>query len=298
MPIKWWRGTSVPTPHTAGRDWAQWLPQAQFVLSTSVCRTTGVTPFYIVYGRQAHTPASLMGSATAVDPPNTTHFVNHLAGIWAECSAHMKATQLAAEKYLNAGHTDTTFQVGSYVLLDRAYRSPFSKVPKLEAKHDGPFRVLERVRDQAYTLDLPPAWRMHPTVWAGRLTAYHGEPPNGPLPLETIGPVDDEEYAVSRITNHRRRSARAGMEYLVHWEGYRGVSTWEPVRNLSNCADILREYRIRVGLEQERAHPVAQPSAPSPNTVARPTTIPQHVHRVAPASFRASGSRNTGALRV
>ncbi|KAF1320249.1 reverse transcriptase, partial [Globisporangium splendens] len=43
---------------------------------------------------------------------------------------------------------------------------------KLLPRYIGPFKVLERIGD-AYTLELPPTMRLHPTFYVGSLKAYH-----------------------------------------------------------------------------------------------------------------------------
>jgi hypothetical protein len=243
-----------------GEDWDLWLPHAQYVLNTSVCRTTGVTPFYMVYGRNPVTAFSLMGAAPPSEPPATTHFVNSISEIWEACTLHVKNTQAAAERYLNAGRTEVSFPVGSFVLLDRAYRSPLLKLPKMEPKHDGPFEIMARVGKQAYRLRLPETWRMHPVVWAGRLTPYHGVPTPGLVPRETVGPIDDIEYEIRRIVSHERTAA--GLQYKVTWKGYPGF-TWQAANDMTNCADMLAAYRKRVGLDRRPRARVVQPAEPS-----------------------------------
>jgi hypothetical protein len=235
-----------------GAEWTKWLPHAQFVLSTSVSRTTGVSPFYMVYGRHAITPLALSTPAPPSEPTATTHFVNALTDIWAECTTHALETRAVAEKYLNTGRTEARFPVGSYVLLDRAYRSPGMKLPKMGPKHDGPFKILAQVGSQSYTLELPQSWRMHPTVWAGRLTAFHGTPPSGPAhsgasswpaPIETVGPLGEraQEWEVERILDHR--DTGRGRKYYIEWVGgTRDDRSWEPQSCLTNCKELLQEY--------------------------------------------------------
>ena len=201
----------------------------------------------MVYGRNPVTAFSLMGTAPLSEPPATKHFVNSISDIWEACTLHVQSTQAAAERYLNAGRTDVSFPVGSFVLLDRAYRSPLLKLPKMEPKHDGPFEILARVGKQAYKLRLPATWRMHPVVWAGRLTPYHGAPPSGPVPRETVGPLDTIEYEIRRIVTHERTAA--GLQYKVTWKGYPGF-TWVPASDMTNCAELLQAYRKKVGLDR------------------------------------------------
>ena len=50
------------------------------------------------------------------------------------------------------------------------------------------------------------------------------------------------------ILRHRI-GRRNQVEYLVSWKGYDlADATWEPARNLTNCAELLREYKQRHGL--------------------------------------------------
>ncbi|KAF1319498.1 Pol protein, partial [Globisporangium splendens] len=67
------------------------------------------------------------------------------------------------------------FQRNSFVLLSTANlpnRVVSSDSNKLLPRYIGPFKVLERIGD-AYTLELPPTMRLHPTFYVGRLKAYH-----------------------------------------------------------------------------------------------------------------------------
>ena len=162
--------------------------------------------------------------------------------------------------YLNAGRTDVSFPVGSFVLLDCAYRSPLLKLPKMVPKHDGPFEILARVGKQAYKLRLPTTWRMHLVVWAGRLTPYHGTPPSGQEPRETVGPLDNIEYEIRRIITHERTAA--GLQYKVTWKGYPGF-TWQSARDMTNCTEMLAAYRKKVGLDRRtRTGPVPRVASP------------------------------------
>ena len=58
----------------------------------------------------------------------------------------------------------------------------------------------------------------------------------------------EEEYEVERIVDSRYKGKR--LEYLVHWKGWSDSDrTWEPVSNLGNAADAVRDFHA--------AHPAA-----------------------------------------
>ncbi|KAF1323243.1 hypothetical protein FI667_g10734, partial [Globisporangium splendens] len=67
------------------------------------------------------------------------------------------------------------FKRNSFVLLSTANlpnRVVSSDSNKLLPRYIGPFKVLGRIGD-AYSLELPPTMRLHPTFYVGRLKAYH-----------------------------------------------------------------------------------------------------------------------------
>jgi Chromo (CHRromatin Organisation MOdifier) domain len=61
---------------------------------------------------------------------------------------------------------------------------------------------------------------------------YHPPPP----PIDVDGSL---EYEVDAIIDRRERKYGRGkrVEYLIAWKGYgHEHDTWEPARNVSNCA--------------------------------------------------------------
>ena len=53
------------------------------------------------------------------------------------------------------------------------------------------------------------------------------------------------EFEVDSILCHRVRKYGRGsrLEYLVHLKGYESYDdTWEPLRNLENCQELVTEY--------------------------------------------------------
>ena len=76
---------------------------------------------------------------------------------------------------------------------------------------------------------------------ASQLNLHHGAPQSGQEPAFVID--GEAEYEVHSILN-RRIGRRDKLEFLVAWRGYDlADATWEPARNLTNCADMLRAYK-------------------------------------------------------
>ena len=86
--------------------------------------------------------------------------------------------------------------------------------------------------------------RIHPVVNISRIKPYHNRLPG--QPVSTLGPSNvtedrDEEYEVEFIVDSRYKGKR--LEYLVHWKGWPDTDqTWEPVSNLGNAGDAVRDF--------------------------------------------------------
>nr|GFD51176.1 putative polyprotein [Tanacetum cinerariifolium] len=70
------------------------------------------------------------------------------------------------------------FQVGDlvWIFLRRA-RFPQGRFAKLQPQADGPFRVLERINDNAYKIDLPGHYGVSATFNVVGLAPYVGDEP-------------------------------------------------------------------------------------------------------------------------
>ena len=87
-----------------------------------------------------------------------------------------------------------TFQPGDLVWLHLLKeRFPDLRKSKLMARADGPFKVLERINDNAYKLDLPADFGISPTFNIVDLRPYFGENDELDSQMTQIQEGEDDE---------------------------------------------------------------------------------------------------------
>jgi hypothetical protein len=150
---------------------------------------------------------------------------------------------------------------------------------KLLPKWLGPFRVIEKVGPVAYRLDLPPTMKIHPVFHVSLLKPYRSDGAVQPPQVVNLPDTVDDTlvYEVEALLDHRDKRTRSRVltrEYLVKWTGYGPEhNTWEPERNLDNCAQRLTEYwRLRAVMQQQRAPKGVHDGAVLPRTNKRKRT--------------------------
>lgn len=228
------------------QDWDQLLAPVEFALNNSWHHSIRNTPFMLNYGQNPDDP--VVSNLRSLNP-NIGPFV----GKWSEQLSRAKSCLQAAQDRMKSfadRRRDPTphFDPGDLVLLNvKNFRLQSGLCRKLAPRFIGPFKVLQAVGKAklAYRLELPSNLRIHPVFHVSALKAYKSFPSNytpPPLPSVIDGHV---EYEVDCITNTRKEGRN--REYLVHWAGY-NESTWENVKNITNCSDKLLEFWTAKGM--------------------------------------------------
>ena len=140
-------------------------------------------------------------------------------------------------QYTEARYTENTdayrlpapsFSPGDIVLLDTRNIQTTRPCRKLDNKHAGPFKVIQRVGHRAYELDLPPQMQLSTRVFHVSLLepAWNNALPeeiNLPPPPVIVG--NQEEWELE--ANIDSRIHYQTLQYCVKWQGY-DYLTWEP----------------------------------------------------------------------
>ena len=118
---------------------------------------------------------------------------------------------------------------------------------KLDNKRYGLFRISKNISLRAFQLELLERWAIHNIFNEDLLTRYvepkfkeqHEEPT--PLPMIIN---KEEEYKVEEVRKHRK--CGRGMQYLVHWKGYRDKhNQWIAETGLPHTREAIEDYQAR-----------------------------------------------------
>ena len=158
----------------------------------------------------------------------------------------------------------------AFVKLHKGYRLPGLENPKLSSQRAGPFKILERIGNLAYKLELPPIWKAHPVISIAMLEPapkgsdpYHRPREEGQDPIEDNEREDEDQdskiYEIEilldrRVVRPRGRSKKSTFEYVVKWKNCGPAhNVWCQEKDLHKSKDLMEEdYNMKFGLRSVR----------------------------------------------
>nr|GEZ76620.1 RNA-directed DNA polymerase [Tanacetum cinerariifolium] len=139
------------------KQWDLTLSYAEFAYNRSTNRTTGRSTFFIVYGREPFTPLDLApilitDRISSEGKVRSAQIKELHAQVRDTILKHTRKYQARANKHRKQVVYKEWDLVWIYL---RKERFPAGRYGKLQARADGPFRVLKRINDNAYKIELP-----------------------------------------------------------------------------------------------------------------------------------------------
>jgi len=217
-----------------GGGWDQYLPLAEFSYNNSFHSSIGMPPFELLYGRKCHTLVcwgevghkALASTDIVLDTTERIKLVRE----------RLATAQSRQKSYADRRHTELEFQVGDYVLLKV---SPwkgvirFRKRGKLGPRYIDPYRIIARVGEVAYRLELPTELRpIHNTFHVSQLRKCVVDE-TSVVPLEDIVIDEKLNYVEKPVAILERKTKTLRNKVIgivkVQWKHRKGSkSTWEP----------------------------------------------------------------------
>jgi len=241
-------------------QWTQLLPLAEFTYNAARHKAIGMSPFKADIGYIPRLTLDLLAPSPRVPGSESdASYVDKMAKILRMLRERMEEAQLTMTVEANEKRQAHPFRVGDKVFLDTrllpggyanvtAMANDSNNSRKFQHPYAGPFKLLRKAGENAFVLDIPAHWRLHPVFNVSRLKLSKVDgsrkyPP--PPPLRST--VASTEYEVESILEYRGATIR-DLEYLVKWVGYTGA-TWEPLVNLRGSSnELLGEYHAANGL--------------------------------------------------
>ena len=140
-------------------DWDGLIDFVTFAYNTSRQETTGVSPFLLLYGREAVLPIDVaLGNNPEKgvgdgDPDESVRTLTaKLSQIREEVKERMAAIQAKQKKRYDRRRRQASFAEGELVLIYRPIRKK-GRSTKLLHRHFGPYRIVRRVSDLNYVVE-------------------------------------------------------------------------------------------------------------------------------------------------
>ncbi|GKA31233.1 RNA-directed DNA polymerase [Tanacetum coccineum] len=164
------------------KQWDLILPQAEFAYNRSFNHTTGKSPFEVVYGRNPITPLDL------VPVPEVGRFSEEGADQSEQIKELHRSVQEQIirhneqyKEHVDKRRKQVLYREGDLVWIHlRKERFPAGRFGKLKPRGDGPFRVLKKINDNAYKIELPGHYNVSATFNVADLSPYKGDSDDEP----------------------------------------------------------------------------------------------------------------------
>ncbi len=166
-------------------NWADLLPMAEFAYNNHHHPSIDTIPFFVNFGYHP----TLTNIPTAGQAATPDERIQRIHDVQSECKCAIERSQeISKHAYDRWKRNNPGFKVGHLVWLEVTNLSMDEPSPKLASKHHGPFRILEKLSDLTYHLELPLQWKIHDVFHVNVLSEAkpdtipnHTNPPPAPV---------------------------------------------------------------------------------------------------------------------
>ena len=161
------------------REWDQYVDATLFAYRTKTHKTTGYSPFYLIYGRQATLPVELKIPSGRIETDNVEdvlmerlyQIIETLEEDRQEVISRVQKEQQKQKSRYDQNGLSEKLKIGDKVLVERTWlKTNFSS--KLENKWTGPYFVHEIAGDNVYKLRTMEGQKVKNVVHGNRLKLY------------------------------------------------------------------------------------------------------------------------------
>ena len=202
------------------KQWDLAFSQAEFAYNSSVSRSTGKSPFAIVY---CVPPKHALDLVPLPELPGVSQAAENMAeriqAMQEEVRQKLEATNAKYKEATDKKRREKIFNVGDLVLVYlRNERFPVGTYNKLKDKKYGPFQITKKINNNAYVVALPPDMNISFTFNVADLYDYHppDEPDSGNSGSSSfqVGGTDVEQTAHAFLEQQGRRKLQRKIELI------------------------------------------------------------------------------------
>jgi hypothetical protein len=228
------------------RTWVRWLHMGEYCYNTTYHMSIRMSPFRALYGYDA--PSFIDAAFGDSRVPGAKDWVEESHRILQSAKENLQSAQNQQKIYADRHRVERSFEVGDLVFLRlQPYRQSSLKrsgAEKLKPKFYGPYRVIRRIGEVAYELELPEGSKIHNVFHVSCLKKAVGQQISI---SQELPPLDEEgqlELVPEEVLQQRERKLRSRIirECLVRWRGLPVEdATWEGEHILQHPGLMLLE---------------------------------------------------------
>ncbi|TYK22515.1 transposon Tf2-1 polyprotein isoform X1 [Cucumis melo var. makuwa] len=238
------------------KEWILWLPWAEYWYNTTYQKALGKSPFQVVYGRKPPTLLSYgerRTSNSSIDEQLKERDVALDA-----LREHLLLAQQQMKLYADQKRRHVEFQVDELVLLKiRPYRQTTlrsKRNEKLSSRYFGPYKILERIGEVAYRLELPTDAAIHPVFHVSQLKKFVRQQTNILPTLQNITEKFEWQSQPEEALDYRQdKSGKWEVliawknlpDYEASWEDYDEINQRYPNLHLEDKGNLKGGSNVR-----------------------------------------------------
>ena len=223
-------------------NWTEIQTMAIFAYNNTGSATTGITPFFDLYGQHPRWIIKQNPATNAPTPAVLEEWANQLKNLNTYLKSEMVYAQATQSEQADKDCLPApVYKIGDEVWLLRRHIQTIRPSPELDFQKLGRFKINQNISSHAYKLDLPTSMKCHPVF---HVSVCEPTATNPLFRLKQLAPhriiVDDNvEFEVEEILDSKL--VRKTLKYLVRCVGYDEL-TCEPAELLKNSPQLVHYF--------------------------------------------------------